>query len=264
MLLYVLCIGHFIADFFLQSSRMARLKREKFRYLLLHCGVYAIVFAAISYACLTPGYATCSFFIIILSHFVIDLIRCKIDNRSNNPKVGLVCFLIDQLLHIGVIIGVYCFLELNMHVNWLYRHCLGYSEFSTIVLYTLLFTILTFPSSVFVKKLLEMLYNRNSKTCEGEDKKKTQRGKGTSKKQKSEYVYECPNVGSMIGMLERVITSILLLCNQYSAIGLVLTAKSIARFKQLEDKDFAEKYLIGTLSSILLSLVTTLIVKRLL
>ena len=264
MLLYILCIGHFIADFFLQSSGMAKIKREKFRYLLLHCGIYAIVFAGISYACLTPGYATCSFIIIILSHFVIDLISCKIDKRNNNPKAEFVCFLIDQLLHIGVIIGVYCFLELNMNVNWVYRYCLGYSEFSTIVPYILLFTILTFPSSVFVKKLLEMLYNGNLKICEDEDKKKTQRGKGTSKKQKSEFVYECPNVGSMIGMLERVITSILLLCNQYSAIGLVLTAKSIARFKQLEDKDFAEKYLIGTLSSLLISLGTTLIVKRLL
>lgn len=264
MLLYILCIGHFIADFFLQSSGMAKLKREKFRYLLLHCGICAIVFAGIGYACLTPGYATCSFLIITMSHFTIDLIRCKIDKRSNNPKIEFVCFLIDQLLHIGVIIGVYCFLELRIHTNWVYRYCLRYSEILAIVLYILLFSVLTFPSSVFVKKLLEMLYNGNLKICEDEDKKKTQRGKETSKKQKRDVNYECPNVGSMIGMLERVITSILLLCNQYSAIGLVLTAKSIARFKQLEDKDFAEKYLIGTLSSLLLSLVTTLIVKRLL
>jgi len=40
-----------------------------------------------------------------------------------------------------------------------------------------------------------------------------------------------------------------------------LTAKSIARFKQMEDKNFAEKYLIGTLTSFLIVLITVLILK---
>ena len=47
-------------------------------------------------------------------------------------------------------------------------------------------------------------------------------------------------------------------------IGFVLTAKSIARFKQMEDKNFAEKYLIGTLTSFLIVLITVLILKGLL
>ena len=72
------------------------------------------------------------------------------------------------------------------------------------------------------------------------------------------------NAGSIIGKLERIITAILLLGNQYSVIGLVLTAKSIARFKQLEDKDFAEKYLIGTLLSLSISLILTLLIKYIL
>ena len=53
--------------------------------------------------------------------------------------------------------------------------------------------------------------------------------------------------GSMIGQLERILIVILLLQNQYEAIGFVLVAKSIARFKQLDDKEFAEKCLVGTL-----------------
>ena len=46
--------------------------------------------------------------------------------------------------------------------------------------------------------------------------------------------------------------------------GFVLTAKSIARFKQMENKDFAEKYLIGTLTSFLIALISVLILKELL
>ncbi|MBP3701451.1 MAG: hypothetical protein J6I64_06150 [Lachnospiraceae bacterium] len=60
-----------------------------------------------------------------------------------------------------------------------------------------------------------------------------------------------PDTGSVIGKLERLIIALLVLANQWGAIGFVLTAKSIARYKQIgEDKnDFAEKYLIGTLAS---------------
>ena len=50
-------------------------------------------------------------------------------------------------------------------------------------------------------------------------------------------------------MLEREIILMLGLMGQFGAIGFVLTAKSLARFKQLENKSFAEKYLVGTLLS---------------
>ncbi|HOO28849.1 MAG TPA: hypothetical protein PLU43_10330 [Lachnospiraceae bacterium] len=68
--------------------------------------------------------------------------------------------------------------------------------------------------------------------------------------------------GRIIGKLERVIIAILVLCNQFAAIGFVLTAKSIARFKQLEDKEFAEKYLIGTLASVLIALIAAIVLRQ--
>jgi hypothetical protein len=57
--------------------------------------------------------------------------------------------------------------------------------------------------------------------------------------------------GAMIGILERIFTLTLVLVGQYMALGLILTAKSIARFEDLKDRKFAEYYLIGTLSSML-------------
>jgi hypothetical protein len=41
---------------------------------------------------------------------------------------------------------------------------------------------------------------------------------------------------------------------QLGAIGFVLAAKSLARFNQLNDKSFAEKYLVGTLLSVVIAL----------
>ena len=54
----------------------------------------------------------------------------------------------------------------------------------------------------------------------------------------------------MIGTVERTIMLMLMYMNQYSAIGLVLTAKSIARYDKItRDEKFAEYYLLGTLIS---------------
>ena len=66
---------------------------------------------------------------------------------------------------------------------------------------------------------------------------------------------EGAKIGSWIGILEREIILILGLMGQFGAIGFVLTAKSLARFKQLENKSFAEKYLVGTLLSAFISIV---------
>ncbi|SMC79861.1 DUF3307 domain-containing protein [Papillibacter cinnamivorans] len=61
-----------------------------------------------------------------------------------------------------------------------------------------------------------------------------------------------PNAGAWIGTLERIIMALLLSVHQYSAMGLVLTAKSIARFDKISrDQKFAEYYLLGTLLSTL-------------
>lgn len=49
---------------------------------------------------------------------------------------------------------------------------------------------------------------------------------------------------------------LLLSINQYSEIGLVLTAKSIARYEKIKEKDFAEYYLFSTLLSALIAVVT--------
>jgi len=71
--------------------------------------------------------------------------------------------------------------------------------------------------------------------------------------------------GKVIGVFERAIIVPLVFVEAYEAIGLVLAAKSIARFEQLKDRKFSEYYLIGTLASlsfgILVGLLTHMIAK---
>ena len=56
--------------------------------------------------------------------------------------------------------------------------------------------------------------------------------------------------GRKIGSIERLIMLLFIAMNQYTAMGMVLTAKSIARYDQItREQTFAEYYLIGTLLS---------------
>jgi hypothetical protein len=72
------------------------------------------------------------------------------------------------------------------------------------------------------------------------------------------------NAGYLIGILERIIVAMLVLQNELSAIGFVLAAKSLGRFKQLDDQEFAEKYLVGSLTSVAIAIMVTLVLKGML
>ena len=62
--------------------------------------------------------------------------------------------------------------------------------------------------------------------------------------------------GRKIGILERWMILGLVWAGQWGAVGLVLTAKSIARFKKMDQQAFAEVYLVGTMTSVLVAMVS--------
>jgi hypothetical protein len=70
--------------------------------------------------------------------------------------------------------------------------------------------------------------------------------------------------GRMIGVLERALALMLVLLGQYGALGVIVAAKSIARFRALEDREFAEYFLVGTLASLVLALAGGVAVRLLL
>lgn len=60
-------------------------------------------------------------------------------------------------------------------------------------------------------------------------------------------------MGRTIGLLERALMLLLVSLGQWGAVGLVVAAKSVARFEALKERHFAEYYLIGTLTSLLIA-----------
>ena len=66
-------------------------------------------------------------------------------------------------------------------------------------------------------------------------------------------------IGATIGILERLLICALMLAGAVATIGLVVAAKTLARFKQLDDREFAEYYLLGTLASVSIAVIGALV-----
>jgi hypothetical protein len=68
-------------------------------------------------------------------------------------------------------------------------------------------------------------------------------------------------VGATIGILERLLIVTFVLAGADAAIGFVVAAKTIARFRLLDDRDFAEYYLLGTLGSVTVAILTGIVAR---
>lgn len=145
----------------------------------------------------------------------------------------------DQILHVLILVVLNYVYDLGAETTSLYGYIQQWHYSNGLVIYCLTFIILWDPTAVFIKKLFLYIDGDSSNQEEND-----------------------PQVGRIIGKLERIIVSILILCSQFRAVGFVLTAKGIARYKQLEDKNFAEKYLVGTLTSVAIAFITTLVLKE--
>ncbi len=68
-------------------------------------------------------------------------------------------------------------------------------------------------------------------------------------------------VGRAIGVFERLLITMLVLAQAEAAVALVVGVKTIARYRQLDDRSFAEYYLLGTLASVSIGIGTGLLAR---
>ena len=242
MIVAILISIHLLADFLFQTSAYSEKKRKKLNPLLLHCFIYFIIFEIVLLPILQFKKVFLLGVIISVLHFLIIFTKNKLEKSFPQRRLQIWIFSINQLIHFALLIGMNYIFNLENSVSNLYINLQGYENFKTIILYISVFSIIFEPASVFIRKLFTSISPKTYLKANLEELK----------------------AGNIIGKLERIIIAILLLNNQFGVIGFVLTAKSIARFKQMENRDFAEKYLIGTLTSFLIVLTTVLILKGLL
>lgn len=243
---FSLLIFHFLGDYTFQSLSLSEKKKESIRHVIIHSLIYTLLtfLAIILYG---EIFEIIIFSIIIfITHFLIDVIRINLDKKVNSTKFSLYSFIVDQALHIIVlfIIGL-VLVSLNDFGRSVIQdiNSLEIIDLSNIRVIKIIFAyiLILSPSSIFIKHLLNYFFtdNKDNQLCEEEQSK----------------------AGSIIGKLERLVILTLGIMGLFSSIAIVITAKSLARFKQLENKEFAEKYLVGTLTSVLIAIICILILK---
>ncbi len=237
----ILCLhfftGHILADYYFQTNKIADNKESSFKYLLLHCFVYLLTMVGVVLPLFSWQLVQWALFIAII-HFIIDSCKALLSKRfvfTDLQKVLL--YFIDQILHILTILFVLAVIIFNA-TN------IAYIDFLTNLIHTfhinpiqlgswlVILLLIMQPSSITIRKVLDHF---NPKTTDN----------------------GIANAGALIGVFERLLILFMLYANQYAAIGFVLTAKSIARYNKIaEEPAFAEYYLLGTLLSSLLVIVS--------
>lgn len=239
--------AHFLGDFIFQPDKLAEKKKNNIWFLLIHTVIYIIPFIFVFLMFGVYWEILIYIFSVFTLHFLIDLVKNMLSKKFNSDVSVLVLFMIDLVLHTAIIISIALW---GFKPNSIYS---GFDEFLIKIFgeeklfYSFLILSLVVclkPASVFIKYVLAVVERKMPKENPAESLPE-----GSLKNNGIE------RAGSLIGKLERVIMLILGAMGLYSLIGLVLTAKSLARFKQFEKQNFAERYLIGTLFSLLVTAV---------
>ena len=249
----LLCV-HLLGDFYFQTQRMADRKREKFPWTICHSFAYAVC-SLLLFFLLLPGMKLRYMLAFVLAHAFIDIVKyaaCRFlsgkrlltDSAPNSRNV----FLLDQAAHLLTILGIAFWMrtadcaELYRAGAGVFFDAFGLSE-TELLGWAAALLFIHKPANILIANILSG-YKPDRK--DDPDGGKT--------------VREDRNAGRMIGTLERIIKVIFISIGQYSAVGLVLTAKSIARYDRIsKDQAFAEYYLLGTLLSTICAVIAALI-----
>lgn len=228
LILIKMLLAHVVGDFVLQPNSWVKDKlkyKHRSLYLYLHILIHLVALFIVFGFDFTYWLI---FLIVPLSHFVIDLVKINLHKKGNARWL----FAADQSAHLLVIIG--------MSLIYIPDYTISESLFSQQNLFLLLcLLLLTSAYSVIMQVLM-------SRWVVKED----------------EENQSLPAAGKYIGMLERVFIFAFVLLNQWSAIGFLITAKSVFRFGDLsraKDRKLTEYILIGTLLSFGLAILTGLV-----
>lgn len=222
-LFVILLFAHVLGDFYLQTDKCCEDKRrDKFRSWFLY--IHPVIIGALSWLLVWKwSFAICALAIVI-SHFAIDAAKCFAKNN-------LISFVLDQLLHICVIAAV-CFFW-NGTDCWMFPmwyDCLGYNFVlkltGAIILYK--------PANILIKLTLTQY-----KITESDAKSN--------------------RVGSLIGGIERLLAYLFFMIGELNAVGFLLAAKSILRFRDA-DTVKTEYVLAGTLLSFGIAVVVGILI----
>lgn len=236
--LALLLTGHVLGDFVFQTDELAE-KKHQWTPLLTHTGIVFVVHLVVFIPLLTPrtGLLVLS---VGVSHFLIDAVTARVRRRKGTSAL---LFPVDQIAHLLILFVGWSLIGSEVWTDALVVSSLGgsdslpWSVMTTGAIYLSAFIFAHEGGNTIVQGVLP----DDGPESEGEDLE----------------------AGSLIGTLERWIVLLLGIVGLWESIALVVAVKSIARFQELKQRAFAEYFLVGTLTSVLVAIVLVVLVSAL-
>lgn len=220
-LLLRLIIAHLLTDFLLQPTawiedrKAKKIKSVKLIWHVCLTTIVAYIFSGL-YSCWWLPLA------IFISHYVIDLVKAYLPDT-------FLYFIGDQVLHLLTIVIIWLIIDKQWPV--INAALFEAGQHTNVWLVTLGYVTVTWPLGIIIGK---------ATAAWRDDIEATQKGKEG-----------LANAGKWIGICERALILTFVLTGQYTAIGFLMTAKSILRFgdKEKNAQKKTEYVLVGTLLS---------------
>ena len=237
-------IAHLTSDFVFQTDKIAANKRninnKDGRHAIIAHISSVFIFNLIAFYFLLDGWwPLIGSAAITVVHIIIDILK----NVLKGEKYNTLKFLIDQILHVAVISAAVYVVLLNgdqqklSGIYYALKQLLllpDWGRQSDKIVWTIVIALAFIWGSAYLIRFIlkdSCLYVKT--TCENSN---------------------TARAGKWIGILERLAIIIFVPINQWTAIGFLIAAKSLARHKRMDEEGYAEYFLIGTLLSLIIAM----------
>jgi hypothetical protein len=259
LLYLVILSAHLAGDFYFQTTALADKKEKNYSSLLLHSLIYMVFVVLVFLVFETPWW-----FLLIAaaSHWLIDSGKWLLRN-TKLLKTRL--FILDQLLHLITLL-LLTMLTPELEIRpWL--SFLPETLWAWLALLLLILRPVNVSVDILFSKYATAAKEESKRQNIVEDLKRRDAGQIATSELSEHHSdnlkepLEVEGAGAWVGALERIITVLFAFMGQFAAMGLLMAAKSMARYDKIsKGPAFAEYYLIGTLFSILSAIVAYLFV----
>ena len=235
--LLAIFLGHLLADFVFQTQRLVDEKRAgKWSGYFLHGLIhYLSALVLVGFFLKASALSVKTYIVLLLLaavHLLIDFAKMRL-TASSRLRDGSLAYVADQFAHFLTVVFAAWILVPGVAFNQLFSPISSFRAAETKWLAVpIVYVAVMFGGGYLIRYLTRNL------------------SEGLKNHHPEKSTEQLQNAGLYIGWLERFLVVTALLLQSPATVGLILTAKSIARYPEFKSERFAEYFLIGTLLSI--------------
>ena len=231
-----LLLAHLVSDFFLQTQKMVDNKNSRH---MFGSAIYKHVVIVTLLSCVAVGSVDFLPYALLIggTHWVIDLAKVRFKKHPLWP------FVIDQMCHLMILAWV----TARFQTGWEQWALIPLNIAASLPLICAALVFLTTPSNILIREVFDL------------QKAPLEDFMIKVPKSEKDALPRLKDVGALIGTLERCLTFVFVLNGNYQAVGFIVAAKSILRFRESEGAR-AEYVLVGTLLSFSIAVLCALAV----